>query len=126
MRKCPVCEIELQETKYHKEIIDRCEQCGGAYFDHGELGSIINLVSVFKNITLHESEIDTISDTEKNRELRCPADNELMQKQEIAGEIVDICKQCKGIWLDKGEIIALKIAENHVKENMNLYIRLGN
>lgn len=102
-----------------------CPACGGAFFDHGELESIVQIVDIFKDIRLLEEEIDTVSRHEKERILLCPECTVELDPKEIAGEIIDICPECRGIWLDKGEIIALKIAENHIKEYLNLYIRLA-
>jgi uncharacterized protein len=125
MRKCPSCPEELKEIHYHKQIIDICPGCGGAFFDHGELESIVQIVDIFKNIQLAEDEIDTVSTLEKERILLCPGCSKELTPKEIAGEIIDVCPGCGGIWLDKGEIVALKIAENHIKEYLNLYIRLA-
>ena len=125
MRKCPSCTIELKEVQYHKQIVDMCPTCGGAFFDAGELETIIQIVDIFRNIRLLEEEIDTVSTYEKERILYCPECSKEMNPKEIAGEIIDVCPNCRGIWLDKGEIIALKIAENHIKAYLNLYIRLG-
>jgi len=125
MRLCPSCSAELQEVELYKEVIDRCNKCGGAYFDRGELESIITLVEVFRKIKLDEAELDTIPELEKIKEVKCPADGMIMKKIEIAGTYIDICPGCEGIWLDSHEIVALKIAENHIRENLNLYVRLG-
>lgn len=125
MRLCPICKIELNEIDFHGQAVDRCNKCLGIYFDSGELESIIHLVELFCRVSLKEQEIDTISEYEKNKQLCCPADNEVMKKREIAGEIVDICTKCQGIWLDNGELLALKSAEKHIKQNLNLYMRLG-
>ena len=126
MRKCPNCSTNLCEIKFHGEIVDKCPTCHGIFFDKGELESISSIVEIFQNCNLDENDIDTISEYEKKRHLLCPDDMNEMYNREIAGITVDICPVCKGIWLDDGEIIALKIAENHTKENVQLYIRLGN
>ncbi len=125
-RICPVCNIALQENRLQQEIIDRCPQCNGIYFDEGELESIVELVHFFIESDLQEEEIDTISHPERQRILHCPVDNTIMDKHEICGQVIDICQKCKGIWLDNKEVVALKIAETHIKRNLNLYIRLGN
>lgn len=125
MRKCPRCPSNLVEVDFHGQRVDRCEQCLGIYFDHGELESIIHLVDLFCNANLQEEEIDTIHEREKQDQLLCPVDGELMEKREVAGQIIDICPKCQGIWLDNGEVLALKSAEKHIRQNLNLYIRLG-
>lgn len=124
-RNCPVCKIPLVETKLHGQQIDRCPKCKGIFFDKGELESIIHIVELFQSVSINEKEIDTVSSTEKERNFLCPHDNITMKKEEIAGLTIDICPKCTGIWLDGGEITALKTSENHIKRNLNLYIRLG-
>mgnify|MGYP000949863581 CR=1 FL=1 len=125
-RKCPVCAIALTTTELYRQTVDRCLQCNGVYFDAGELESIIKLVRLAGEVKLDEEEIDTVGEQERERILRCPIDDEVMIKHEIAGVVIDICDKCRGIWLDDREITALKFAEQHVRANLNLYIRLGN
>ena len=126
MRKCPSCLCDLFETKLHGEIVDQCPKCHGIFFDKGELESISTIVEIFQGCKIGENEIDTISQVEKERHLMCPHDNVEMYNRDVAGITIDVCPECKGIWLDDGEIIALKLAENHIKENVGLYVRLGN
>lgn len=35
--KCPKCGADLQETEFHHIKIDRCADCKGVWFDHGEV-----------------------------------------------------------------------------------------
>jgi len=35
--KCPKCGADLQETEFHHIKIDRCTECHGVWFDHGEV-----------------------------------------------------------------------------------------
>ena len=108
-----------------QQLIDRCPQCNGIYFDKGELESLVQLVRLFRVGRLDEPDIDTIPEAEKGRPLCCPHDGTVMGKKEIGSQVIDICPKCEGIWLDDQEIVALKIAENHIKSNLRLYIRLG-
>jgi len=39
--------------------------------------------------------------------------------------VVDICSECGGVWLDGGEIATLKLAENNIRQNHDLYVRLA-
>ncbi len=125
MRKCFHCECELQEIKMEGELVDRCPECRGIFFDPGELESICKIVELFQIAKIDEEDIDTISDFEKNQHVTCPNDCSQMYNREVGGLTVDICPECKGIWLDGGEISALKLAEKHIKKNIQLYIRLG-
>jgi len=125
MRNCPICDVPLQEETLHRQTVDRCAQCRGIFFDRGELASILNIVRLYRGFELEEDEIDTLSENGEARSITCPGCGENMSQNEVGGAVVDICDGCGGVWLDGGEIQALKIAENHVRENINLYIRLG-
>jgi Zn-finger nucleic acid-binding protein len=125
IRKCPLCETAMQKEFIHSETVDRCKQCNGIYFDEGELENISHIVRLFQNAKMEEEEIEIGILHRDNRYINCPVDNKVMKKHSIAGIILDICPECNGIWLDDGEVQALKIAENHIKQNLNLYLRLG-
>lgn len=126
VRMCPTCDIPLKEGGLHGEKVDKCTECGGIFFDKGELESILKIVRLYQSIKLDEPDIPNISDTEIKRIVKCPADLASMDPVIIAGVTIDICPKCKGIWLDRGEIVVLKMFENHIRRNLNLYIRLGN
>lgn len=124
-RTCPACGAPLQSRTLHGQDIDRCPSCRGVYFDAGELEAVVGLVREFEQVELTEPEIESARAREPSRTLRCPADGEEMEKYEIGGEVVDRCARCSGIWLDDGEVAALKLAEQHIRSYIDLYIRLG-
>ena len=124
-RCCPNCQIELVEIQYRDQILDRCSKCTGLFLDKGELEAISRLVSIAHQVKLEEREIDDIPQPEKDREVSCPADQSPMYPEEIAGSIIDRCPHCEGIWLDGGELAALLLAEKNIRDNLQLYIRLG-
>lgn len=35
---------------------------------------------------------------------RCPIDNALLEEVTKAGVLIDVCPDCKGAWLDRGEL----------------------
>lgn len=35
--KCPRCDGDLHESKFHEVSIDTCDKCGGIWLDSGEL-----------------------------------------------------------------------------------------
>jgi Zn-finger nucleic acid-binding protein len=125
MRNCPVCDRPLIEMPLHGQIIDRCDKCKGLFLDEGELDAISEMVEIFDEVKIDEPEIDTVPKKEVDREVVCPADGTPMTPTDLGGVIVDTCDSCGGIWLDGGELAAIKIAETNIKTNLNLYIRLG-
>lgn len=49
--KCPKCGSELREEELDQNVrIDSCDQCGGQFFDHGELDMLLKsrLSSAFR------------------------------------------------------------------------------
>ena len=125
MRNCPTCQIPLDCRQMAGEEIDICSQCGGTFFDDGELESLVGLFLLYEKVRLDEPEIDSVPTTEKIRQVACPSDGSPMTSEEISGLIIDRCPQCDGIWLDSGELVALQLAQRNIKENIDLYIRLG-
>lgn len=106
-------------------VVDRCTECTGVFFDAGELESVLKLISVFNKVKLDEPELP-VSKVERERRVMCPVDGAAMAAVESGPVTFDQCPTCAGIWLDGGEIAALKLTENNIRENLNLYIRLGN
>ena len=122
-----MCNVAMNIEKIDNEDVDHCPQCKGMYFDKGELERISKLVELFSDIVLDEEEIDTIPLFERERKLKCPDCGAAMLEEDIGGGyIIDICEGCQGIWLDFGELAAIKFLEEHIRENITLYIRLGN
>ena len=39
--KCPKCGQNMEETKMGPLLVDRCKECGGIYFDAGELDVLL-------------------------------------------------------------------------------------
>ncbi len=125
MRKCPKCENQvLGEYWTQSQMVDRCANCGGQFFDENELTPIIKMVEIIQNIEIDEPEIETLGEVSRPSYL-CPEDGTKMSREDYGGVPIDKCPECNGIWLDKGEIIALKGTEDHIKNNMKLYISLG-
>jgi Zn-finger nucleic acid-binding protein len=125
MRKCYECGLELEEIDFHGQKVDRCDKCEGLFFDKGELESILHLVKLFQTIKVGETDIDSVPEHEHRRIVSCPEHNIPMKPLDLAGLTIDQCPECFGLWLDNGEISALKMAENHIQQNIQLYIRLG-
>lgn len=124
-RICPVCHIPLVEISMESELVDKCPQCKGIYFDCGELERIATLVKKFFYVRSTEEEVNTIDEEEHKRKMLCPADQTVMEKFDIAGTVIDKCPECNGIWLDDNEVIALKLAYDHIHANLALYKHLA-
>lgn len=109
---CPRCN-KLLQTEIIKDIkenieVDTCSTCGGIWFDHRELSKIDKIAEP----TFFE--IRKIPKTkEQMKILHCPSCNDSIElhKAEHPRDkkvIIDYCPNCKGIWLDKGELEAIQ------------------
>ena len=45
---------------YHQEV-ERCVKCNGLFFDEGELGNLVRLMDIYKEIPMEEEEIETLA-----------------------------------------------------------------
>jgi uncharacterized protein len=109
---CPRCKNELNKRtmmdfKYFINV-DHCSSCGGIWFDNGELARLEKTIEPkfveFRTIPDQHDQMDILS---------CPYCNvrQVLQKAEHPRDkkvIIDYCPECKGIWLDGGELKAIR------------------
>lgn len=86
-------------------IVDRCPKCEGVFLDKNELLRITGDARL--NAHLRD---DTGYDSDST--LVCPHCGGIMDAEEAAGAVVEVCLSCFGIWLDKGELDALRSRPN--------------
>ena len=121
--KCPVDHNTLTEKEYERTIaIDQCSSCQGMWMDQWELKAIQANKGHYYQQELKELpnlvQRSYLQALEQQRPLlNCPkcADNDqqiTMERREhgyCSQIMVDVCHDCQGVWLDKGEIQALEI-----------------
>lgn len=111
---CPRCKTALNIEKI-KEInftveVDKCPSCSGIWFDESELQRLENITEITpferRRIPSEYKQLDA---------LYCPkceqGGKELMKKATHPKDhkvIMDYCENCKGIWLDGGELQAIQ------------------
>ena len=116
--QCPIDGSELVQAPYEDDIIvDTCPTCHGMWLDKGEREAI-------EEIKEHDysQELARMPDLGYNafelaqqkaaRTLTCPKCAIEMEKREYARcsqVMIDVCPQCHGTWLDKGEVESLEI-----------------
>lgn len=126
-RECPRCPnaVNLVEMGYGKQRVDNCPSCHGTFFDKGELEDLIKLVKDFMAVQLDEPEITNQPLTEQNFKPTCPACCETMEALQVSQIWINHCLNCRGIWLDQGELSSLRGAQLLIRENIDLFVRLG-
>jgi Zn-finger nucleic acid-binding protein len=106
--KCLNCEdVDMKKVTCGPDLtVEQCESCGGLWLDAGELINILELGDFYIN------HLDTSlkRPVEKNRIRECPRCEVVLQPKHpknLPDILIDICPDCKGIWLDRGELVKL-------------------
>jgi Zn-finger nucleic acid-binding protein len=117
--KCPKCESRLNKVKikirpeYGGDVLhdaektseielDQCHSCNGIWFDVQELDQYLDE----KLVILNSPNVKDYKELDK-KDGDCPRCHERMLKKpdpKGAGVTMDVCKRCKGVWLDSTEI----------------------
>lgn len=82
--------------------IDICPKCHGTWLDSGELRKLLGEKEVSDYLTKGIG-------TKAESPLICPRCKNLMDLEKAEDVEVDVCLKCRGVWLDMGEMDALKI-----------------
>jgi Zn-finger nucleic acid-binding protein len=95
-KPCPRCDEEMRIEERGGERLDICPKCSGIWFDPTELDDLLG----------DNSSVELLIDLKsalKGENLKCPACREYMESKDIFGIIIDHCRECRGIWLDRDE-----------------------
>lgn len=122
--RCPACSLEL-ETKTVSDLnLDICQKgCGGIWFDQGELEKIDQDSEILHADVLRPvKNQNVVIDRGKQRYCpKCssnPLDKNIYDSQYHIE--IDSCFKCAGIWLDLGEIEALRTHNSSKEERVEV------
>jgi len=120
--KCPTCNNPLKNVRYQHQAIDLCPDCGGIWFDKGELQAVVQSL-----ISEEKVDYQTAQEAynpkalpcirEEHRIRMCPSCHDQMDTFNYCYDsniFLDKCSSCGGIWADKGE---MKQAARYIKGN---------
>jgi Zn-finger nucleic acid-binding protein len=110
MKNCPRCGVGLNETEIGNLTVDGCIGCGGVWFDARELSAVAQSGSANLR-TLEEGFWPSVAGVEKQDQPTCPNCSIPLKAFEFPhspGIPLDGCTQCKGIWVDDGELAAVQ------------------
>jgi Zn-finger nucleic acid-binding protein len=106
--ECPECHAEMRELEYGQGLIlDTCDFCYGLWLDSQETTALTGDASAMTKLAKKLPLLRAPGASSRN--LQCPRCNKgLIQTKYPEKELlVDICPNCLGMWLDKGEISIL-------------------
>ena len=113
--QCPTCSRRLRKVHSRGHVVDTCPACGGVWLEASELPRHVTEVSQGRALdpeptTLFKPRSGTnLYDLDEARRM-CPRCGVGMHKLNYAVDsnvILDRCPQCRGTWLDCGELARL-------------------
>lgn len=101
MLYCPVCRKTMIILEYTEVEIDYCPSCAGCWLDQGELELILDSSAKMYDLSRFKS-------SPKTKRL-CPRCRKKMHTDFFPHTHiqVEICPHDGGIWLDRGELLAI-------------------
>jgi Zn-finger nucleic acid-binding protein len=113
---CPKCRSHLTEFEIEPGLyIDRCEDCKGTWLGKGEL---VMFATSKADVTKFQKELVSGN----GGTLSCPECTKTMLELKYGTEelVVDYCKACFGLWLDKSELATIRtlMKQLRVKEKL--------
>ncbi len=100
---CPVCGDVLITVERNNVEVEYCLNCNGFFLDSDEWYLIkheLKLPFVLEDLM----RLNPVPATEGEKIKKCPHCNEVMEKIDLSGLILDRCVKRHGVWFDKGEL----------------------
>lgn len=102
---CPRCTVPMNSLTAGDIEVDECPQCKGVWFDQGEFRQVKDLAE--PDLNWYDFEIWKHQDRFKlvPNPLFCPNCHAEMFaiNYDTTNVEIDVCNQCRGVWLDGGE-----------------------
>lgn len=84
-----------QATGRGRFQVDVCPACGGVWFDKGEIAKAARDREVERLIVAYAA---------GDAGVMCPRCGGGMVRRPVADAVLDVCPNCKGVWMDAGEL----------------------
>lgn len=101
--KCPKCSSAMRSFTHQAIEVERCQKCGGLWFDMLEAEDLKKL-SGSEALDTGQANIGKEHDKKKN--IKCPVDSAVMIRMVVAGQphiSYESCPVCYGTYFDAGE-----------------------
>ncbi len=100
---CPRDNNKLQTRQIWEIEGNDCPMCHGIWLSYPEIKTLYvkGALSVPAQVYSKEEAICNYKHWESN--IHCPVDNKQMETYDLESLQIDICPDCKGLWLDYGE-----------------------
>ncbi|MGH7239918.1 MAG: zf-TFIIB domain-containing protein, partial [Candidatus Saccharimonadales bacterium] len=104
-RECPNGHGVMEQAMFHEVEVDYCPTCLGIWFDADELTYAKNNADYQLNwldfdIWRHKEKFEALESSHRCPVCRIPLARLAYDNSSVR---IDFCKNCRGIWLDRGE-----------------------
>ncbi len=116
--RCPACRNKALKAITDSETaleVDVCNDCLGVWFDSGELTTFYKSPDLLKRLTPRTGEVHHTYEI-STRARACPRCRKGMEQPLVGGITLDVCRACRGIWFDNGEL--RKVTEIYQKRGL--------
>jgi Zn-finger nucleic acid-binding protein len=115
---CPACKYDMIVVEYHNIELDYCNNCGGVWFDSGELELLLKSQDLKEPKEFFDGIFDPQEAASPEKKRNCPVCGRKMKKTGIGGQpeiLIDACRDKHGLWFDGGEVTQLmqRLAGEH-------------
>lgn len=107
--KCNTTSLKQGKVKETEVTVDYCTRCKGIWFDNKELEAAFSTVIKALTVPLIAQEV----------ELLCPKCGEFLLGFNYPQTYVeiDMCRKCKGLWLDSGEFKEIRLVRTALQKS---------
>ena len=103
---CPACGEDMRTVKADRVEVDECGGCFGLWLDHGELEQLAALSTPPERL-LRLKTLDPAVQLRPEGTRPCPRCAQHLTVMTVKGTRLDVCSECSGLFLDRGELNAL-------------------
>ena len=122
--QCPSCNATLEEYEYHHTLsVEVCPTCRGMWLGRGKLGALIAYLGesdAVQATLMAATARHIISKREMHESVkRCAHCGVPMEQFNYAYDsniILDRCRACDGVWMDRGELYKIVLHALHVSK----------
>lgn len=107
---CPRCQGVLRQHVFGAVTVDGCEACGGLWFDTSELAHLARggQETVVAAEEVFAPPLPTAQNAQAEGQCpRCHVELYAFQFEHTPEVTLDACPQCRGVWIDDGELAAI-------------------
>lgn len=102
--KCPRDDNNLQPRGIWEIECNDCPKCHGIWLSYPEIKTLYERGALAVPAQVYSRNEATCKYNKSESNIHCPIDDSQMETYDLESLQIDICPECKGLWLDEGEV----------------------